>query len=231
MIKYLFSFFILLSSFFSSQTFEFDYSLTYQLNKLKPTKEKWGNQVVYINSTNKSYNMFSYDFSEKKTNWLKDFNMKLYYKFIVEERENLSDLYYYDYARKFREEKKSDNSYVNKVVIKEMGENIYLVEGFNKGRRPSFKIKIEVQKSEVDLLYFDLLDIPEFTVSKIFTELKKVLKDGNFAIASIESEYKDGYKFKTELLEIKKVGKKIILPNDIQMRVEKQFENYKDLNH
>lgn len=111
------------------QVYEFDYCLTYQINKIKPEIEKWGNKTVFLNTKDRSYIMYSYDFSHEQTKWIVDFSVQMSYKFLIKKSKDSTELYYYDYARKFIKENSVND--IRKVEVNRQDDFSY-IDNFRK---------------------------------------------------------------------------------------------------
>lgn len=220
--------FLFVPVFMLCQNYKFDYLLTYKVTRIKPSKESFGESKTYINSEQPNYSMNSFFMNNNIVNWLKDSNCRLYYKFNVVERENMGDLYHYDYAKRFIKEDKKYFRFIECVEVEKNNDLSYTIKAYHKRKKISFIIRIELEKSDANLMNFRLLDVPEYTEEKIFTEFMKILPDEKFVIKKIESDRRNGYVFTEELINIKKVNKQVILPKEIERMVNKQFENYKD---
>jgi hypothetical protein len=211
-----------------SQNYKFDYLLTYEVTRIKPNKESFGESKTYINSQQPKYSMNTFVINDNTVNWLKDSSKRLHYKFNVVEKEKDGELFHYEYAKRFIKEDEKYFRFIERVEVEKINDLSYTIKAYHKKKKISFIIQIELEKSDANLMNFRLLDVPEYTEEKIFTEFKKVLPNENFLIKKIESDRRNGYVFTEELINIKKVDKQVILPKEIEKMVNKQFENYKD---
>ena len=218
---------LLISGLAFCQDYEFDYLLTYQVNQIKPEVKKFDDHIVYINSENHSYNMDSYIFDNQKINYIKDFNAKLNYRFVVLEKTGQANLYNYQYARKFIKDNEKDKRFVNRIEIKQNNENSYSIKAY-RNKKLNFVIDVELEKANVNLIYFHLSDISEFTEEKILSEFKRVLSNKNYVVKRIRIDYMNGYVITEELNDVKPLQKKISLPEGIQQMITEQFKDYKE---
>ncbi|MCI3937104.1 hypothetical protein MQX03_07825 [Chryseobacterium aahli] len=210
------------------QNYQFDHLLTYKVTRIKPSIESFGESKIYINSEQPKYSMDTFITNDNRVNWLKDPSNRLHYKFNVVEREKDGDLYYYEYAKRFIKEDERHFRFIERVEVEKINDLSYIVKAYHKKKKISFVIRIELEKSDVNLMNFHLLDVPEFTEEKIFTEFRKVLPNENFVIKKIKTDRRNGYVFSEELIDIKNLKKQVNLPKEIEKMVSKQFENYKD---
>ncbi|MDR6514839.1 hypothetical protein [Chryseobacterium camelliae] len=217
---------MLISCLVFSQDYEFNYLLTYKVNRVKPQAKQLDDDKVYINSEDHSYDMNSYSLNKQQVNWIKDFKAELSYRFDVLEKENGYDRYTYQYARRFIRDDKENRRFVNHVEIEKTGENTYLIKAL-RNKKTNFTIDIELEKSDSDLIYFQLPDIPECTEKRILSEFRRVLHGENYVVKKAKFDYRNGYIITEELIELKAIQKKNSLPDNIRQMVAKQFENYK----
>ncbi len=221
--KHLFLMVSLISGFAFSQNLEFDYYLKYKSSRIKPSEMKFEDAQIYINSKDPSYTMRSRIVGNQKRVDIENFKTRFWYKFDVEQREGLSDVYYYDYARKFIDMDEKDKHFVSKVNVEKTGENTYFIKTFKKGKKPNFEIRLELEKAEDDLLFMDIPDMSRDISMKILSELKNKLGEEKFVIKKVEYDYKAGFVFVSELLKIEKVSKRVNLPAEIHERAKMQF--------
>ncbi|RKT01644.1 hypothetical protein [Chryseobacterium defluvii] len=223
--KYIFLLMSFISGMASSQNFEFDYLLNYKVTRTEPSEMKFGDTNVYLNSKDTSYTMRSYNIGNQSKIDIEDDNVRLWYKFDVEKKEGASDIYYYDYARKFIDIKPEDKHFVSKVDIEKTGENTYFVKTYQKGKRTNFEIKLEIEKAEADLIFIDVIDISRDVSIKILSEIRKQLGNTHFVIKKAVYDYRTGYVIISELTDVQKVSKKVNVPAEIQERAKMQFNN------
>ncbi|MFC0425321.1 hypothetical protein [Chryseobacterium scophthalmum] len=199
--------FCFISSFVFSQ-YSFDYRFLVKNSDEKSDNNNYFDTEILINTQNPNYFIYRY-----KTNEVRLFDydkgMTIYF---LDKSKNNEVLYKYTGRESFIE---SENKETEIIEIKEVEKDIFAIRTFKSEKEEAnLELKIILQKSEKDLLYFYKLDLGNITPQKILNAFRQKLiqlrGNSNYIITSLERNYTNGYNVKgVKLVKYEKINRVI----------------------
>lgn len=196
--------FCFISSFAFSQ-YSFDYRFLVKNSDKKSDNKNYFDTEILINTQNPNYFIYRY-----KTNEVRLFDydkgMTIYF---LDKSKNNEVFYKYTGRESFIE---SENRETEIIEIKEVEKDIFAIRIFKSEKEEAnLELKIVIQKSETDLLYFYKLDlgnkIPKKILKAFREKLVQLKGNSNFIITSLE---KRGYKLPiVKLVKYEKINRVI----------------------
>ncbi|WP_265426975.1 hypothetical protein [Chryseobacterium sp. YIM B08800] len=202
--------FLLLFCFISSLVFSqysFDYKfLVKDSNKKKNNKDFFDTEIL-INTNEPNYFLYHYKDDEIR---LFDYrkNMTIY---LSDKSKNNEVIYKYLSHGGFVERESRETEFIE---IKEIEKETFTIKTFKSEKdKANFELKVMLQKSETDLLYFYKLDLGNMTPKKILKAFREKLislyGNSNFIITEMKADYKNGFFQNVKLVKYENINRVI----------------------
>lgn len=196
--------FCFISSFAFSQ-YSFDCKFLVKDSDKKKNNSNFFDTEILINTKDSDYYLYHYKNEEIR---LFDYRKNMTIYFSDKSKDNEVIYKYLNYESSVERESRE----IQFIEITEIEKDIFTIKIFKSRKdKANFELKVMLQKSETDLLYFYKLDLGNITPKKILNTFREKLVslfgDSNFIITDMKADYNNGFTQSAKLVKYEKINR------------------------